>query len=181
MVGATATEWAAVSSAIAAAIAALASLASVRQSRRAWIAERTPELHMQAIAAADTRKVWLEVHNAGGGLAREIFFYFVEGEKVVAGHLPPNGMLAAGAGVRLSTELIKHGELTGRMIGAVVCADSGRNIHAWSATGANYKRWTSRSLKRHGVSNNDAVAAVLPELEQAHLEYVGFTEWTALP
>jgi len=171
------TQWAPVASAGAAALAAAASWVAVLQSRRAWTAERLPEIQMQALVDPSTRKVSVQVYNAGGGLGRDVVVFLVEGDRYLVANIPPHGMLAPGRGVLLETPLVKQGQLTGRMVGVAVCSDSARTVHAWTAGGGGYKRWRPGRLRKKPVSNFDVFRALVPDVDIESLDAVTASGW----
>jgi hypothetical protein len=172
MTGSAISEWAPVASAAAAALAAIASWLSVRQSRLAWREEHTPRLECQAVVDPQTRRISLLVQNTGGGLARDVVCMLAEGQDLLVAQVPPYGMLKSGEAVEIATPLLKQGALSGPMIGALICQDSGGTTHAWSASGVNYKSWSRRRLRRRGIENFDAFRAVVPDVDPRSLNVV---------
>src|SRR5438067_1954204 len=140
------------------------------QRRRAWMAERLPEIEMQALVDPSTRNIRVQVYNSGGGIGREAVVFLVEGDRYLVANIPPHGMLAPGRGVLLETPLVKQGELTGRMVGVAICSDSARTVHAWTASGTAYKRWRPRRLRKKRISNFDVFRALVPDVDIESLE-----------
>jgi hypothetical protein len=132
---------------------------------------------MQALTDPNTRSVSLQVINGGGGIAHAAVVILVEGDQYVIGYVPPHGMLAPGRGVVLETPLTKQGEMMGRMVGVAICADRARNVHAWTAAGTGYRRWSPKALKKKPISNFDIFSALIPEVDLQSLEAVLPTGW----
>jgi hypothetical protein len=147
----------------AAAVAALASWASVAQSSRWQKRERQPELSIDLSQNLDTNQIQIRVTNTGGGIAKGVNFWALEGSMICAGGLPPHATLAPGAGVTLSTSLIPV--KGSRNVRAVVMCRGGDYMHAWTAAGI-HRKWPLRTLgfDRKAPSFNDQVRELYPDV-----------------
>lgn len=178
---ASAADWAALGSAVAAALAASASWASVQQTRKLWSIERAPELELIAIVEHCSGRIVLQLHNAGGGFARDVAVLLVEGNHYVIAYAPPSGVLLPGRGVRMQTPLVKKSPPNERLVGVVIGADVSGTTHAWSASGLVHQRWTRKALGKKAMSNIDIFHAVAPEVNLHDLTPVTVTGWTEIP
>jgi hypothetical protein len=173
-------EWAAVGSAIAAALAATASWAAVWQTRKFWSVEHAPDLQLIALVEHDSRQIILQVHSAGGGFARDVVVLLVEGDQYVVAYGSPNGVLLPGRGVQMETPLLKEPPLSAPLVGVVIGADISGTTHAWAASGAVHRRWTRDDLRKKAMSNIDIFHAVVPGVNLNELKPTTVREWKEL-
>jgi hypothetical protein len=180
MIVASTAEWASVASAGAAAVAAGASWASVRQTRKLWLIERAPDLQMIALVDRDSNRVTLQLHNAGGGFARDVVVYLVEGTRYFIAYAPMNGVIRPGQGVEIQTPLVKEPPINGPLVGAVIAADVTGTTHAWSASGTRHRRWTRKKLPKKPMSNNEIFSVIVPDANLDELDATSATGWREL-
>jgi hypothetical protein len=163
----TTTTWSTLgtlATAVFSAVAAGAAWAAVRQTAFLNREARRPLLHLSTTGTAATGTMHAHIRNGGGGVAREvmIFLMFEGRPEAILGALPPEGMLAPGAAIRL--ELPWSLADVGRRLalGAVVCTDTHGDLFSWTGGGAS-RHWRARRLKRHPVSNLEVVRSFFPD------------------
>jgi len=147
------------------AVAACAAWAAVRQTAGLHRESRRPMLHLSTIAAASTGKVHAHVRNGGGGVAREVMvFLMIDGSaRAIFEPLPPEGMLAPGAAIRLELPW-SVADVAGRnALGLVLCTDTHGDLFAWTGGGAS-RQWQGKRLKRRPVSNEQVIRSFFPDI-----------------
>ena len=162
----TTTTWmtlATVGAAVFAAIAAGASWAAVRQTRKIWREGRLPLLYANITITAPTGQLTAHVRNGGGGVARGAWVFALEGSEALLTGLPPEGMLAPGASVRLLMPWHRTSNIGAESQMVTWCSDAGGTLHAWAGGGA-YNKWSNRHVKRHPVTSEEIVRHFFPEM-----------------
>ena len=167
MLAVTTTTWitlATLATALFSAVAAVAAWAAVRQTAFLNREGPRPLLHLSTTGTAATGTMHAHIRNGGGGVAREvmIFLMFDGRPEAMLEALPPEGMLAPGAAIRLELpwSVADVGHRTAN--GLVLCTDTHGDLFAWTGGGAS-RHWRARRLKRHSVSNLEVVRSFFPE------------------
>lgn len=136
--------WAAVASAGAAALAAGLSWWTVRQTRKLWTIEHAPNLQLIPDFDPVSGEIALEVHNTGGGFARNAAVFYVQGGQYILEYTPPNGIIPPGRGLRIETDLRKVTPLDELVVAATICSDVNNTTHARAIDGT-HKTWTGQA------------------------------------
>lgn len=113
--------------AIAAAIAALASLASVWQTRRIIKAAALPELLVEIAHVRPQGTLAVEVHNAGGGIARDVWFAIAADGQLAMDSAAM--FLRSGQSANFGTD-IRPASLSGKAVGVVMWRSSSNHVYA---------------------------------------------------
>ena len=163
------------------AIAAGAAWAAVRQTAVLNREAQRPLLHLSTTASAATGKVHAHIRNGGGGVAREVMvFLMFEGQRdAMLQTLPPEGMLAPSAAIRLELPWTTP-EVEGRdTLGLVLCTDAHGDLFAWTGGGAS-RHWRARRLKSRPVSRLEVVRTFYPEVpDPERMEPATWLSWEA--
>jgi hypothetical protein len=180
----TTTTWitlATLATAVFSAVAAGAAWAAVRQTAVLHREARRPLLHLSTTGSASTGKVHAHIRNGGGGVAREVMvFLMIEGRReAMLQHLPPEGMLAPGAAIRLELPWTVADTEGRDALGLVLCTDTHGDLFAWTAGGAS-RHWRARRLKRRPVQRGEVIRSFFPEVpEPERMAPVTWLSWEA--
>lgn len=146
--GSTLSEWAAVGSAVAAALAAAASWRSVALVRAGVL----PDLHGVALANQQTGNIDITIRNTGGGIAKAVHVMAVIGGDGIVGPIS-DGFLRPGEGFHITTP-IPQGVPDVAVV--LFCRDANEVLRAWSAHGGR-KVYRSTILRRKRYPDNDVI------------------------
>lgn len=164
------TEWAQVAAPVFAAFAAGASWAAVRQSHKAFATSQLPQLIGDWDNDAEDAPS-LVIHNTGGGVAYDPYFYVLDGDSKVDGRIVKTGPLLAGRGATVFTRFAKRPPgSSDPILGVLFCRDWQGHWHVWS--------WDGRhKLLRHAsptILRADALHALYPETKDRAFTTVGW-------
>lgn len=150
-----------------AAVAASASWAAVWQSRKAFKTSLLPQLDGYWDNDSDA-SVRLEIHNTGGGVARDPYFYVIGEDRVAEGRIVKTGPLRPGQKQRLSTDLPRL-DAGSEIVGVLCCLDWAGRWHVWSWDGR-HKRLRDR-LRRspHELDVTKALRLMHPKASLGEL------------
>lgn len=167
-------DWAALGSAVMAAIAALAAWASVVQSRRLQLASVRPYLNGQLIQVG-SGPINFAVQNAGAGPARGPGFCIIVGEEYVRGYAGPNmgGFFKPGDSRTVKTDF-SGGQAT-EPIGVLCCWDTAGNFHVFDLATGKMRTWKRPRWWRRKLPSQrpeDALASMHPEVDLGPLSQV---------
>jgi hypothetical protein len=171
-----AASWAVVASAGAAAVAALASWAAVNQTARQWRRSQRPELQVDVVVDAVSRRMTVQAYNRGGGIAMRTVLFLIEKDMIHIATPHDHGAIRPAQMGQARSDILQQ-ESSKSVVAAALCNDALGRTHAWTATGK-HKVWSRRKLRRRKLTNLDVLQELIPSIDVNSLTPTANANWT---